>query len=322
MRYLSVCASILGIAFMLIVSAGTAHAQATRTWVSGVGDDANPCSRTAPCKTFPGAISKTAANGEIDCLDPGGFGGVTITKSITIDCQTTEGGVLVGGTNGITINAAGIVVTLRGLSIDGAGSGVNGVAFINGSVLNIENCRIFGFNSAGSGLGVNFTAPNGVTASLFMSNTVVMSNGTGTTGGGILVNAAGNGVAKVNLNGVQMLGNVFGFKADGTSSTGTLQVAVNNSVSSGNTYAGFTSFSPNGGATVHLMLMNSVSSNNGTIGLNVSGPTAILRVGMSTVTGNGTAVAIGNSGTGTSFGTNQIFDNTNPGATLTPENPN
>src|SRR5664279_823389 len=94
-----------------------AFAQATRTWVSGVGDDVNPCSRTAPCKTFPGAISKTAAGGEIDCLDPGGFGAVTITKSITIACEGTgEGGILVAGTNGVTVNAGpNDMVILRGL---------------------------------------------------------------------------------------------------------------------------------------------------------------------------------------------------------------
>src|SRR3982751_3731335 len=89
----------LGLALALIALAipASASAQATRTWVSGVGDDANPCSRTAPCKTFAGAISKTANGGEINCLDPGGFGGVTITKSITIKCQYTEGGALVSG---------------------------------------------------------------------------------------------------------------------------------------------------------------------------------------------------------------------------------
>src|SRR5687768_12498119 len=87
--------------FTLFVNVAPASAQATRTWVSGVGDDANPCSRTAPCKTFAGAISKTAAGGEINCLDPGGFGGVTITKSISIICDHTEGGVLVSGTNAI-----------------------------------------------------------------------------------------------------------------------------------------------------------------------------------------------------------------------------
>src|SRR5579871_402562 len=89
----------------VLLWAGLAAAQASRTWVSGVGDDANPCSRTAPCKTFAGAISKTATGGEIDCLDPGGFGAVTITKSITILCgQSGVGGVLVSGTNGIVVN--------------------------------------------------------------------------------------------------------------------------------------------------------------------------------------------------------------------------
>src|SRR5450432_4615171 len=81
--------------------ASLASAQATRTWVSGVGDDVNPCSRTAPCKTFAGAISKTAAGGEINCLDPGGFGGVTITKSMTISCEAGTAGVVVAGTNGL-----------------------------------------------------------------------------------------------------------------------------------------------------------------------------------------------------------------------------
>src|ERR1019366_1861693 len=100
----------------LCAFSSAARAQATRTWVSGVGDDANPCSRTAPCKTFQGAISKTAAAGEINCLDPGGFGAVTITKSITIDCGFT-GGILVSGTNGITINdgSGAAIVTLRNM---------------------------------------------------------------------------------------------------------------------------------------------------------------------------------------------------------------
>src|SRR3989337_2900673 len=97
-------------AFMLFASAGPVFAQATRTWVSGVGDDANPCSRTAPCKTFAGAISKTATNGEINCMDPGGFGAVTITKSITIDCDGTFGSILAAATNGVNVNAAGINV--------------------------------------------------------------------------------------------------------------------------------------------------------------------------------------------------------------------
>src|SRR5689334_24041061 len=107
--------------FAMLLVAAPASAQATRTWVSGVGDDANPCSRTAPCKTFAGAISKTAAGGEIDVLDPGGFGALTITKAITIDGSGGFiGSVLVAGTNGIVVQAgANDTVILRNLEFDG-----------------------------------------------------------------------------------------------------------------------------------------------------------------------------------------------------------
>src|SRR6185503_14478584 len=140
------------VAFSLAL-APLAQAQATRTWVSGVGDDANPCSRTAPCKTFAGAISKTAAGGEIDCLDPGGFGTVTITKSITIDGTTGAGfgSILAAGTNGVNVNDSAtatpntIIVMLKNLSINGASTGFDGVRFTSGKQLFIEGCHIFGF---------------------------------------------------------------------------------------------------------------------------------------------------------------------------------
>src|SRR4051794_7035359 len=124
--------SLSAVAALLCLSS-VAQAQATRTWVSGVGDDANPCSRTAPCKTFAGAISKTAAGGEISVLDPGGFGGVTITKSISIVAEGGEGGILAAGTFGVTVNAGvNDVVNLRGLIIEGAGTGLIGVRFLAG----------------------------------------------------------------------------------------------------------------------------------------------------------------------------------------------
>src|SRR6201996_6368972 len=123
MRRIATLFLFAGFLFPLLSSA-PAHAQATRTWVSGVGDDANPCSRTAPCKTFAGAIVKTAASGEIDCLDPGGFGAMTIL------CRTVTGGVVVSGTNGINVSAgASDKVVLDGLDIEGlspaAGPGLN-----------------------------------------------------------------------------------------------------------------------------------------------------------------------------------------------------
>lgn len=146
-------------AFTLMISS-SAQAQATRTWVSGVGDDVNPCSRTAPCKTFAGAISKTAAGGEIDALDPGGFGAVTLTKSIVLDGTTGAGFASIlasGGISGVNINDSAtaapntIVVRLRNLSINGAGTtlGLNGINFISGATVHVENVRIMNFSGDG-----------------------------------------------------------------------------------------------------------------------------------------------------------------------------
>jgi len=166
------------VTLLAIVALGTAmlQAQASRTWVSGVGDDANPCSRTAPCKTFAGAISKTAAGGEIDALDPGGFGAVTITKAITIDGGGGQvASVLVSGTNGIVVqaNASTDVVILRNLRINGIGSGLNGIQFNSGKDLNVENCFIFGFTQNG----INITLNQASQGSAHIINTVLKNNG-------------------------------------------------------------------------------------------------------------------------------------------------
>jgi len=153
---------LLAVVVLVMGIAAGASAQATRTWVSGVGDDVNPCSRTAPCKTFAGAISKTATNGIINCLDPGGFGAVTITKSITIDGTPFMAGVLHSGVQGVIINIVGGTVILRGLDIEGAQTGTNGVSVLAAANVIIERCAIFGSNAAapnGNGLNVNTTAP-------------------------------------------------------------------------------------------------------------------------------------------------------------------
>jgi len=143
--------------FLVTIIFGTSalvNAQATRTWVSGVGADDNPCSRTAPCKTFAGAQLKTAVNGEINCLDPGGYGGLTINKSITIDCEDTQGSILATGITGITINVgSGDVkkaVRIRGVSINGAGTGLTGIRVIGSlSSLVLQEVVIDGFTSHG-----------------------------------------------------------------------------------------------------------------------------------------------------------------------------
>src|SRR5712672_1177464 len=154
------------VAVLPLVFAVPADAQATRTWVSGVGDDVNPCSRTAPCKTYAGAISKTAANGEINCLDPGGFGSVTITKSLSIVCDYTEGGVLANGVFGFNINApAGSLITLKGQDVECVGTGTNGIQILGVGVTvhvhktQIRSCR----NSGGSnGNGILVAPSSGV----------------------------------------------------------------------------------------------------------------------------------------------------------------
>src|SRR5437762_5310688 len=142
------------------------NAQASRTWVSGVGDDANPCSRTAPCKTFAGAISKTAAGGEIDALDPAGYGAVTITKAITIDGGGGQvASVLVSGTNGIVVQAGpSDVVILRNLRINGIGTGINGIRFLAGKALIVDKCEIFGFTNNGVDIALGASAQVWVTA--------------------------------------------------------------------------------------------------------------------------------------------------------------
>jgi Right handed beta helix region len=145
MRRLVSSTTFVGAAVLFLVLTSPAQAQATRTWVSGVGADENPCSRTAPCKTFAGAISKTATAGEINVLDPGGFGGVTITKAITIRADHVEAGVLATGANAIVVNAPATAnVILEGLDIEGVGMALNGVQVSSGSV-SIVRCTIHGF---------------------------------------------------------------------------------------------------------------------------------------------------------------------------------
>src|SRR5437870_3441951 len=184
-----------------------AQAQATRTWVSGVGDDANPCSRTAPCKTFAGAISKTAPSGEIDALDPGGFGAVTITKAITIDGGGGQvASVLVSGTNGIVVAANSLtdVVILRNLRINGIGSGLNGIRFLSGLALVVENCDIFGFTVNGIDVAL------GASAAVTVKDTHLNHN----TGVGVRVTTTAGGVA-ADISRVRSENNGTGFQMVG-----------------------------------------------------------------------------------------------------------
>ena len=172
---------VLFVAVLVFGFSSAAFAQATRTWVSGVGDDVNPCSRTAPCKTFAGAISKTATGGEISVLDPGGYGTLTVTKAITVDGGTGAGwgSTLFSSVNGfvinITTNLATDKVILRHLSINGAGTtlGVDGIRFLDGQQLTVEDVDIFNFS--GDGIEVNQSQGSNV----FLKNVRITHGGTG-----------------------------------------------------------------------------------------------------------------------------------------------
>ena len=224
MRKIALAFAILGTTLTTALYTAPAHAQASRTWVSGVGDDVNPCSRTAPCKTWAGAISKTAAGGEISVLDPGGFGAVTITKSLTIDGGGGQvASAVVAGTNGIVVAAQpGDVVILRNLRLNGllgnganpGNAGVNGVQFISGSQVTVDNCDIFGFSNNGINValaatgvlevrnttlrnnkanGVGATTSSGIAIVQVYNSSIVGTNNAGTaTGGGVLAGVNSN----------------------------------------------------------------------------------------------------------------------------------
>ena len=250
--------------------ASLANAQATRTWVSGVGDDANPCSRTAPCKTFAGAISKTANCGEIDALDPGGFGAVTITKSITIDGTGTLAGILASLTTGVIVNATATdVITIRGLTINGACNGIRGMNILQAKAVNVEDCVIFRF----AGDGILSSDNNGL--KLNVRNTVIRDN----TGDGINMTAAAAGLARVSLHNVRLSGNTNGLHAKSG-----VTVSATESVFSGNTAAGI--FADN----------------------TVAASFAVVRVQRSQISGNATGVQAG-SGAGVADSAVEISQN-------------
>jgi len=266
-----------------------AHAQATRTWVSGVGDDVNPCSRTAPCKTFAGAISKTAANGKINCLDPGGFGAVTITKSIEIDCLQFPGGILNAGTNGVNVSTtAGIKVILRGIEIHGGGTGVNGVNITIGSNVMIDRCFIAGQ----TGNGIVSNSSSGL-VQLYVSDT----NITG-VGRGILLGGVGGAVAEINNTGLFATGSA-GLETNANGTFASVDRSTISSMTAGS--AVFTS-AGNGKITVS----NSTIFGN-QFGIRSVGAGSLIRLNNNSIVENSNSISIG-AGTTVSSALNNRVD--------------
>jgi hypothetical protein len=296
-----------GLAFVAL-NANVANAQATRTWVSGVGDDANPCSRTAPCKTFAGAISKTATGGYIDCLDPGGFGSVTIIKAITIQCEEEIGHVLATGVQGIIINvAAGTNVTLRGLTIEGGGSGIHGINVVTGGNVHLQEVVITGFTNNGI-----LFAPTSGNAQLHVVDTYITDSATsGGTFAAINFAPAGGNV-NAELNRVSLENNFAGLIANGGG--GIVNVTLRDTIVSGSGSNGIQATSSSSVASV-MVDRTSVSSNAGA-GVNANGTQATVRIGNSTITNNVTGVSATSGGTLRTYKNNQINGNLSDGTPI------
>jgi hypothetical protein len=281
-----------------IASGLAAHAQATRTWVSGVGDDANPCSRTAPCKTFAGAISKTAAGGEISVLDPGGFGAVTITKSITINGDGTLAGILHSLTTGVIINAgANDRVVLRNLSLHGATNGLNGIRFLAGKHLLIDNCTISGFTTRGievSGGAGRVVEIRNTRISRAANIAAAGNNPTGvfvstTTGLGLAI------LENVTITGLQT----------GIEVAANGRAMISNSVISGNVGHGIFA----NASTAVVNVEGSQLAFNDLVAINAAVSGAQIRLSNNQIYNNSTGIAIAGGATVATTGDNRVFAN-------------
>jgi hypothetical protein len=299
MRQNTLSALIFGSAVAVLLSAVPASAQATRTFVSGVGNDADPCSRTAPCKTFAGAFVKTFTNGEIDCLDPGGYGTLTVTKSITIDCTGTLGSSLASGTTGFIVNIPVSAtdptrsVRLRGLTINGTGAsagvgtrtGVDGIRILQATSVFVEDTVIAEFSQQGievaASANVNLTLDNvtirntnvaGITLATTVGQVVASFNNVRIDGTPLGLSAANR--VRANIRNVMLSHNTTGIQTSGT----------DNIVNADNVMISFASTGVLTGAGSTVRLSNSVVTQNQT-GLSSGGGSIVSMAGNS-VTGN------------------------------------
>ena len=302
----------LGVAGACLLAPGAANAQASRTWVSGTGDDANPCSRTAPCKTFPGAYSKTAVAGEIDCIDPGGFGALTIGHSIAVKCDyDAEAGVLVSGTNGFVVQAgASDIVWISGIDFEGLGAAsqnlsLDGVKIISAAMVTVSDCTIRGFTNTngtdGNGIFLNNSGPT----KLFVDNTLIGDN----SNVGIEVRPQAGGTGNVEIFNTRSTNNATGYRANGTSNAAAITMGITDSVASLNANAGVNSTSGTGPATVTI-LHSSIDFNNNALAAGGSS-TSNLRVGYSIITGNNAVFTASGGANIFTYQNNEIDGNTN-----------
>jgi hypothetical protein len=303
------------LAILIIVSLlPNTKAHAADAFLSPTGSG-TLCSVTVPCGGLSDAISAVSAGGTIHCLNTAEYFaiGLTINKTLTIDCPGSS--IDAGVSGGLVINGAGIIVRLRNFSMNGFGALANGegsigINFVNGSALHVENVDISGVANSPA-IGIKF-APS-TAAKLYVSNSSISDNGTGTVGGGIVVSPTGSGSARVVIERIAITNNVFGIAVDGTGSTGGINMTITDSVLSGNINDGVVATTPSGGAPIGVMVTNTKSTNNG-FGIRSIGPNVTVRVENSKVIGNGTGVTSLNGGGLVTFGNNVVRANGTDGA--------
>jgi hypothetical protein len=313
----SIAVAAVVIAFSAPAAMAQAYSTPLRTYVSRSGSDNNTnqfCNDATPCRTFIIAISVTSPGGEIRCLDDSYYGGVNITKSVTIDCDgvfgSADGDLGGGGTTPISINGSGIVVTLRGLSINGNGSTGSGILVNNAAAVTIENCVIQGFNGQG-GAGIRVQTDSAL--QLNVTDTLIANNSSGNEGG-IVIFQAGYQAIGFAFDRIRVENNAGdGIAVVGSAAfTGPVTGVIRDSVITGSTDG---IIATTGGSAVTVSLDHTHVANNGTGVTSLNGAAVILN--NSTIQTNGTGLSAQNGGAIFSYGNNAINGN-QPNGSATP----
>jgi hypothetical protein len=292
----------------MVLAAAPAAAQSTRTFVAANGDDTQPCSRAVPCQTFAAAFARTATNGEIDCIDVGSYGAVTITRSVLIDCAG-RAGITINAGSAITINAGvNDTVQLRGIRFNGLANAANAIRILQAGKVYIEKVHMFNF---GDGTGINVEPANA--AKVFINDISVVNSGIG-----IMVQPTGTGSAEVTIDGVVIEGGggaaIRGYASGGSNNS----IQLRNGTLSGNAHGMLLTVS---GATILASIQDSAVVFNSINGVAASGTGAEIRLGRTSVARNGTGAVVEKGGVVVSYGDNRLFGNGVDGA-FTPSAPN
>src|SRR5262249_19400453 len=301
-----------GLALLLaLMPAGPSEAANFRSYLSGKGAG-TACTLVAPCPSLADAVAATLSGGTITCVDglpSGNAGSVPIDRSIPIHCPHGSGGFVE-----LLIDGAGIVVTLRNLLISSLGGGPVGINFLNGASLLVENCLIENFNGPSNGIGIRFSPTAGVTAKLHVSDSIIKGNGLSASGGGIIIQPAGTGSARVVIERTRVENNTYGIFANGTGSSGVIAVEIKDSIVSNSKFNGISAFTAAGASVTSIVVDRSSAVLSGAAGISALGSGAFVTLTDTTVASNVLGLQPVTGGTILSYQNNRLNGNVTDGA--------